>query len=313
MEISRLNTPEILLNLMQDRNVTDICINGPGLVFFERGNHLEKVNSNSIFLNEKDLRHWTLSLIRISGLSFDAKHPFIDGVHRSHRFHIAFPPISRSNPQVSLRRLNRVNSHEQSIDPWKSDHLFPLLSAKFKAGMTVIVAGPTGSGKTTLLQSLIGTLDATERIIGIEDTQELCPAHQHYVSLTARRSNSDGYGGVSLDSLLRESLRMRPDRIIIGEIRGKEITALLQAINTGHSGSAATLHANGPRDSLRRLELLALLESPDLNKSILADLISTSVDLLVQVSRGEEGRRISSIYQIAGKEGDTILLRQMLN
>jgi pilus assembly protein CpaF len=178
----------------------------------------------------------------------------------------------------------------------------------------LVVAGATGSGKTTLLSDLIGEIPAQERILALEDTPELFPPHPHFLSLLSRPPNADGFGEITLRTLLKQTLRMRPDRIVLGECRGDEVLELIQALNTGHRGSLCTLHANTPRDALRRIELLCLLASNgSLPLSAIRELLAHGLQWIAQVRRLETGeRKITEVWKVEGKEGDTILLRPVL-
>jgi pilus assembly protein CpaF len=177
----------------------------------------------------------------------------------------------------------------------------------------ILNTGPTGSGKTTLAADLLSEVPPQERVIALEDTPELNPRHPHFLSLISRPPNSDGFGEVTLRSLLRQTLRMRPDRIILGECRGGEVLDLLQSLNTGHQGSLATLHANSARDALRRIELLCLLQpgSP-LPIPTIRELLAGGIQWVAHVKRAGQTRVISEISKVEGREGDTILLRPML-
>jgi pilus assembly protein CpaF len=176
-----------------------------------------------------------------------------------------------------------------------------------------VISGATGSGKTTLANDLIAEIPQNIRIIALEDTSELAPQHPHFISLVSRAPNADGFGEVTLRTLLKQTLRMRPDRIILGECRGAEVLDLLQVLNTGHRGALTTLHANSPRDALRRIELLCLLASGgSLPSSVIRELLSLGIQWVVQIQREGMVRRISELWKIEGREGDTILMRQVL-
>jgi pilus assembly protein CpaF len=175
----------------------------------------------------------------------------------------------------------------------------------------VLVAGSTGSGKTTLLNDLLAFIPRNERILALEDTPELSPRHPHFVALQSRAANADGFGEISIRNLLRQALRMRPDRILVGECRGPEVLDLLQVVNTGHQGSLATIHANSARDALRRLEILALLSAPEsLSLTALREWIASGIQWVAHVAREKNGtRRIRELVQVQGIESGTILLR----
>jgi len=310
--------PAWLQALLSDGGVLDICINGPDAIFVDRGDGLEK--NDARFPSAIELRDWILSELSLAGRSWDAKHPFVDATlddlgAPTHRLHVTFPPVARSGLLISLRRLarspDRSNAHARKLaeDRWGSSPLFSLLADSVRRGDPMILCGATGSGKTTLLNDLLSHVPEAERIVALEDTAELEPALPHFISLVSRPPNSDGCGEVTLRTLLKQTLRMRPDRILLGECRGAEVLDLLQALNTGHRGAMATLHASSPRDALRRLELLCLLAGgSSIPLGAIRDLIAAGVHWIVFVKK----RVIFEVARIEGREGDTILLRPLL-
>jgi pilus assembly protein CpaF len=302
-----LNSPEI----------TDLLFNGNEHVFMDRGRGLEPLSSliEGVGWSAEEMRLWVLEQLTAAGRSWDARYPFIDAsLSSGHRIHVAFPPLSRNGIVVSLRRLPQARA--ASAERWsatpRSSAYFEMLKAACVRGDSILIAGATGSGKTTLATDLLSFVPENERILALEDTPELAPFHPHFLSLISRPPNADGCGEVTLRTLLRQALRMRPDRIILGECRGPEVLDLLQAMNTGHRGLLATLHANHPRDTLRRIELLCLL-SGNSNLPLLAirELIAVGVQWIAQVSRTGSTREIVEISHIEGREGETILLRPM--
>lgn len=322
MECTGLSTPSWLAHQLFDTHVTDICLNGTHGVFIDRGAGLEPlaVPDHERF-REDDLRDWVLTELSAVGKTWDARHPFIDATLRSgHRVHVAFPPLTSQGILVSLRRLpgrnvgNISNPRESGWTRWKFSPLYQILQNAVKKGESILVAGATGSGKTTLTCDLLSEIPEHERVIALEDTPELAPQHPHFLSLISRPPNADGYGEVTLRTLLKQTLRMRPDRIVLGECRGTEVLELLQALNTGHRGALATLHANSPRDALRRIELLCLLASGgSIPLQAIRELLSLGIDWVVQVKREGAGRKIHELWRIEGREGDTILMRQVLD
>ena len=302
-------TPPWLESLLLDSSVTDICLSH-SQVSMDRGQGMEI--QNELHWNEADLKSWLLHFLAKSGKSWDAKNPYIDAqIHLpdAFRLHAIFPPISPDGILISLRRLPKA-SHELR---WLHDPLFEKLKSIVQKGETLLISGSTGSGKTTLASELLSQVSHQERIISLEDTRELAPQHPQFFSLVSRPANADGFGEVNLRQLLKQTLRMRPDRIVIGECRGPEVLELLQALNTGHRGTIATLHANSPREALRRIELLCLLSSQGvLSLTAVRELLTLGVQWLVQVERGENGRYVKELSQVAGREGDTILLRPHL-
>lgn len=298
---------ELLRELLDDPSVTDLCINGARGAFVDRDGALARVEIAG--LNEESLKGWVLGLMSEAGVAWDARHPFVDATLKSgHRLHAAFPPLAGDGVLVSLRRLG---SHSPTrAARWRADPAFGLLAAAVARGDSVLISGATGSGKTTLANELLACVPACERVIALEDTAELAPRHPHFLSLLSRPPNADGFGEVTLRQLLRQTLRMRPDRVVLGECRGAEVLDLLQLLNTGHRGAMATIHAHSPRDALRRIELLCLLAAGGtIPVPTLRELMAVGLKYLVQVERVDGARRISEIKEVAGREGETILLR----
>jgi pilus assembly protein CpaF len=313
-DASRL--PLSLRERIEDPATTDIVLNGSGSAFFDRGKGLE---SMGVLWSEEALRAWVLHSLSLIGKTWDARFPFLDCVFPSgHRAHLSFPPSSRSGLLVSLRRLPRLetggigNASKQRQERWGACPELARLIAAAQAGDSILVSGSTGSGKTTLTNDLLAEVPEHERVIAIEDTPELSPAHPHFISLVSRPPNADGFGEITLRTLLKQTLRMRPDRIILGECRGIEVLELLQALNTGHRGTIATLHANSPRDALKRVELLCLLAAQGaIPLGAIRELVCLGLQWIIQVARTNEGRRITEITRIEGREGDTVLTRQI--
>jgi pilus assembly protein CpaF len=318
MERIRIAPFPWLEDLLTQPKVTDICINGTQSVFFDQGDGFELAPfQNEHPLQEEQLRNWVLDVLSKVGKTWDAKHPFVDATLLSgHRIHVAFPPLSRQGILVSLRRLpqtSNIDSITLKQTRWGQGHFYDLVADAIRKGDSILISGATGSGKTTLASDLLEEVPKCERIIALEDTPELTPNHPHFLSLLSRPPNADGFGEVTLRALLKQTLRMRPDRIVLGECRGAEVLELLQALNTGHRGALATLHANSPRDALRRIELLCLLSSGgSLPISSLRELLSLGIQWVVQVKQMGRNRKITEVYKVEGREGDTILMRQML-
>jgi pilus assembly protein CpaF len=320
-------TPPWLAQALALPEVTDICLNGAGEAFADSGSGLRPLTAaEEARWSDEDMRSWVLQQLAVAGKSWDARHPFIDATLASgHRLHVAFPPLARQGILVSLRRL--ASQNRGSSDPssqalatrWKaSSTAYDRLRQAVRDGDSILLAGATGSGKTTLASDLLAEVPAHERILALEDVPELRPAHPHFVSLTSRPPNADGFGEVTLRTLLKQALRMRPDRVILGECRGGEVLDLLQALNTGHRGAMATLHANSPRDALRRIELLCLLASQGaVPLPAIRELLATGVQWIAQVRRvtnpdGTALREIQELWRVEGREGDTILMRPVV-
>ena len=314
-------TPPWLQELLQNPQLTDLCINGYRDVFADLGKGFEPLSqklNHPLWLSEDELRNWVLHQLSLAGKTWDARHPFADATLPSgHRLHVAFPPLSHPGILVSIRRLGS-SSQASKGDPrvrWKQSlGYYNILKLAVTQGETVLISGATGSGKTTLANDLLGEVSARERILILEDTPELFPPHPHFVRLVSRPPNPDGFGEVTLRTLMKQALRMRPDRLILGECRGEEVFELLQALNTGHRGTLTTLHSNSPRDALRRIELLcALHSSQSLPIGSLRELIVSGVQWIAQVDgTSKPERMIRELCRVEGREGDTILLRPMV-
>ncbi len=303
-------------DLLADSDVTDLCINGAQGIFVDRGTGMQSdtiQGTGASIPSEPELKNWTLEQLSRAGKSWDAKHPFVDATLPSgHRLHVAFPPVARNGILVSLRRLPTCSSTSGSRRWHQSEALYSQLVKIVRNHESLLISGATGTGKTTLASDLLSEVDPRERIIALEDTPELAPAHPHFLSLISRTANSDGAGEVTLRTLLRQTLRMRPDRLILGECRGPEVLELLQSLNTGHQGAMATLHANSPREALKRIELLCLLAgNGQLTSLAIRELLALGLQWVVQMKRHEGVRRISEIWKLEGREGDTLLMRKI--
>lgn len=307
-----MKTPSWLKSLLADTHVTDIALSSAQITF-DRGNGMEILSG--VVWEENELKSWLLFHLSRAGKSWDARHPYSDAsfpagedIALPHRAHAVFPPVSAAGILISLRKLP---TRAPGARVWADSPYYALLREIVQKGETLLISGSTGSGKTTLANDLLSEVAASERIIALEDTRELAPEHPQFIPLVSRSANADGFGEVSLRQLLKQTLRMRPDRIVLGECRGPEVLELLQALNTGHRGTLATLHANSPREALRRIELLCLLAGggAGLSLSSLRELLALGVQWVVQVERTAEGRAVRELVQIAGREGDTLLLR----
>jgi pilus assembly protein CpaF len=310
-----------LADALADPLMTDLCLNGTHGAFVDRGYGLVPVEipPGKGFTNDQ-LRDWVLTELSKVGKTWDAKHPFVDAsLPSGHRLHVAFPPLTPQGILVSIRKLARAlppthDPHQRSgRRRWKDSALYGRVAQAVREGDSILISGATGSGKTTLASDLLEEVPSIERIIALEDTAELAPRHPHFLTLVSRPPNADGFGEVTLRTLLKQTLRMRPDRVVLGECRGNEVLELLQALNTGHRGALATLHANSPRDALRRIELLCLLASGgSVPTTGIRELLSLGIQWIAQVKRIEGLRKITELWRIEGREGDTILMRQVL-
>jgi pilus assembly protein CpaF len=310
---------EKLKPFLEEPSITDLCFNHSNAFFVDRGEGMERVENPSIFDGEHELRAFVLDEISKSGRTWDAKLPFLDTIFfGTHRAHIAFPPLSRGGLCLSLRRLpsafninDPFTASNQAIARWRmTSAAFWFLKEAVLRKESILISGGTGSGKTTLLNDLLQFVPASERMIAIEDTAEIQPMHPHFIGLLSRNANADGCGAVSMRELVRQTLRMRPDRILIGECRGNEIFDLLQALNTGHRGSLCTIHSNSGADALKRAELLALMAAEGkVPLGLIRELIFRGIRWVAHLEKHAEGRRISSITGIDGIERETFLLR----
>jgi pilus assembly protein CpaF len=309
----------ILAELLDSPRISDLCFNRHDEVFFNQGNGFERLHMPQlIFASETEYRNFILDEVSKSGKTWDAKLPFLDTVFfGTHRAHIAFPPLARNGITLSLRKLpmkNKIDPQEAcrvSAERWKkSEKGFSMLVDGIRKKETILFAGATGSGKTTLLNDLCAFIPTQERIITLEDTAELSPQHQHVISLLSRTANADGFGTVTLRDLVKQTLRMKPDRILIGECRGDEVIDLLQALNTGHEGTMSTVHANSAREALKRIELLALIAAKgSIPSELVREMISNGIRKIVHL----ENRTIKSILQIEGFERNVILSRPVFD
>ncbi|WP_327033178.1 TadA family conjugal transfer-associated ATPase [Micromonospora ureilytica] len=282
-----------LAPLLADPEVTDVLVNG-ARVWVDRGSGLHQVAVpvGSV----EDVRRLAQRLIASAGRRLDDGSPYADArLPDGTRLHAVLPPVATEGPYLSLRTFrHRPFTLDELVRQGTVPRpLAPLLAAVVAARLAYLVTGGTGSGKTTLLNTLLGMVPATERIVLVEDAAELRPGHPHVVGLQARTANVEGTGVVSLADLVRQALRMRPDRLVVGECRGGEVVDLLAALNTGHDGGAGTLHANTPSDVPARLEALGMLGG--LPRAALHAQVAAALQVLFQVRRGDRGRVLESV------------------
>ena len=307
----------ILEELLSSPKISDLCFNRHDEIYLDQGRGFERLPLTSlIFHSENDYRNFILDEISKSGKVWDAKLPFLDTVFfGTHRAHIAFPPLSQHGISLSLRRLpqrSKLPHHEAQLkaaERWSDSSVgFALLVEAIEKKENILFAGATGSGKTTLLNDLVSFIPGHERIITLEDTAELCPQHEHWLSLLSRTANADGFGEVKLRDLVKQTLRMKPDRILVGECRGDEVIDLLQALNTGHRGTLSTIHSNSAKEAIKRLELLAMIAARGtIPATLMKELIANGIQKIAFL----KDRKIESILQIEGFERDLIFSRSI--
>ncbi len=289
-----------LAALMLDADISDILVNGPHEVWVDRGGRLERANTG--FDDEAHLRRFLDRLVAAQGRQIDAGSPMVDAkLPDGSRLHAVIPPLCAIGPIVSIRRFRRdlVSAKELIASGALNQDMMALLRLAVMSGQNIVIAGSAGAGKTTLLNVLSGFIPQHERIVTVEETSELRLSHPHVIPLESRPSNAEGRGGIGLRELVRNALRMRADRIIVGEVRGEEVMDMLQAMNVGHDGSLTTVHANSPRDVIRRLEVLAHMGDAGLPRESIRDMIGSAVRLIVQVMRFRDGsRRVVNICEL---------------
>ena len=280
--------------LLRLPGVTDVLVNGPEQVWVDRGDGLERTGVR--FPDDDAVRRLAVRLATAAGRRLDDAAPWVDvGLPDGTRLHAVLPPVSGSGTCLSLRVLRRCS---RSVADLTADGTLPgdasrLLAAVVRCRRAFLVTGGTGSGKTTLLSALLGLVGPAERLVLCEDAAELAPDHPHVVRLLTRPANVEGAGRVELRDLVRQALRMRPDRLVVGEVRGPEVADLLAALNTGHEGGSGTLHANRPEEVPARLE--ALGRTAGLDRSAVHGLTAAALDVVVHVRRGPRGRRVVAI------------------
>lgn len=302
-----------LESLLKDPTISDILINGPKNVYVERRGKLEKTNVT--FRDNEHLLQIIDRIISKVGRRVDETCPMVDArMPDGSRFNAIIPPLALDGPAVSIRRFGRNPLKLEDLLNLKAltPEMVMLLEGAIKARLNIIIAGGTGSGKTTLLNVLSSFIPNHERIVTIEDAAELQLQQEHVVRLETRPPNIEGKGAITATDLVRNALRMRPERIIIGECRGPEALDMLQAMNTGHEGSMTTLHANSPRDALARLETMIMMAGFELPLKAMRTQIASAVNLLIQANRLQGGvRRVTHITEVVGMEQDTIITQDI--
>jgi pilus assembly protein CpaF len=298
---------------LEDQSVTEIMVNAEELIYVERDGKIEETEAR--FASRQHLRRVIDRIVAQVGRRIDESSPMVDArLPDGSRVNAVIPPLAVDGPVLTIRVFAK--------DPFQVDDLIEmgtmssevadLLKSVVEGKLNVLVSGGTGTGKTTLLNVLSGFIPGDERIVTIEDAVELQLHQRHVIRLESRPPNVEGRGEVKIRDLVRNALRMRPDRIVVGEVRGGEALDMLQAMNTGHEGSLSTVHANSPRDTLSRLETMVLMAGVDLPARAIREQISAAIDLIVHLSRLRDGsRRIVQIAEVVGMEGDTITVQDV--
>jgi len=299
--------------ILKDPTVSDILINGPKNIYIERGGQMEK--SEVEFRDGKHLLQIIDRIVSKVGRRIDETSPMVDArLEDGSRVNAIIPPLALDGAAVSIRRFGSNPLRLEDLLNFKAftPEMVMLLEGCIKARCNIIIAGGTGSGKTTLLNTLSSFIGQEDRIVTIEDAAELQLQQDHIVRLETRPANIEGNGAITATDLVKNALRMRPERIIIGECRGGETLDMLQAMNTGHDGSMTTIHANTPRDAVARLETLVMMSGFELPVKAIRQQVAGAVDILIQANRLQGGpRRITAITEIVGMEQDTIVMQDI--
>jgi len=302
----------VLEPLLADPTVTEIMVNGTDEIYVERDGRLQR--SDITFTDEAQLFQTIDRIVSQVNRRVDESSPMVDArLPTGERVNVIIPPLALKGPTLTIRRFPRLFTLDQLAGMGSIDkESVALLRAMVKAKLNVVISGGTGAGKTTMLNALSAAVPPTERIITVEDNAELRLQQPHVVTLEARPSNVEGRGEISIRDLVRNSLRMRPDRIIVGECRGAEALDMLQAMNTGHDGSLCTLHANTPRDALARAETMVLMAGYDLPVRAIRQQVCSALDLIVHIARLRDGsRRVVAIAEVMRMEADVITLQEI--
>jgi pilus assembly protein CpaF len=299
--------------LLDDPTVSEVMVNGPRQIYVERKGKL--VMSDVVFEDDEHILRMIERIVRPLGRRVDRKAPMVDArLPDGSRVNIIIPPAALDGPTITIRKFGTKRLTVSDLISFGSltPQIAEFLEACVVSRLNIVVSGGTGSGKTTLLNVLSGFIPEDERVVTLEDSAELQLAQPHVVRLEARPPDSDGTGGISIRDLVRNSLRMRPERIVVGEIRGGEAIDMLQAMNTGHDGSLTTLHANNPREAVGRIETMALMGGLEIPLKVIREQIAKAVDLIIQQSRLDDGsRKITYVTEVSGMEGENVVMQDI--
>ncbi len=305
-----------LTELLEDDNISEIMVNSPREIYIEIDGNLIKDESIS-FINDEHIIRTIQRLVEPMGRTIDNANPMVDSrLKDGSRINAVIPPLSTKGPVITIRKFRKsMNNIEELIRVGTmTSEMALFLEAVVKSKLNIIVCGGTGSGKTTLLNVLSSFISHNERIVTIEDAAELKLSQPHVISLETRTTNYEKTGEITIRDLVRNSLRMRPDRIIVGEVRGKEAFDMLQAMNTGHEGSLTTLHANGCNDALHRLETMVLMANIDLPVKAVREYIRSAINIIVNIERLADGKRkVTAISEVVGFDEDQIQIQNIFN
>jgi pilus assembly protein CpaF len=299
--------------LFQDPTISDILVNGAKEVYVERAGILEE--TKVVFKDDAHLMRIIHKIVSAIGRHVDESSPMVDArLADGSRINVVIPPLAIDGPHLSVRRFGHTPIAEDGLlaKHTLTAPMLALLKAAVAARLNIVISGGTGAGKTTLLNVLSGYISPKERIVTIEDSAELQLKQRHVVRLECRPANLDGKGAIQTRQLVINSLRMRPNRIVVGEVRGEEALDMLQAMNTGHDGSMTTVHANSPRDAVARMETMAMMANLNLPERAIRRQIASAVSLVLQIARFSDGtRRLTHIAEITGMEGDVVSMQDL--
>jgi len=298
---------------LSDPEITEIMVNGPSTIFVERYGKIEYTGAT--FEDDAHLRRIIDRIVSPIGRRVDETSPMVDArLPSGHRVNATIPPLSLDGSLLTIRKFSATPYTAQDLisNGTLSANLIAFLMACVEARVNIVISGGTGSGKTTLLNVTSGFIPEAERIVTIEDIAELQLHGKHVLRLEKRPPNIEGKGEITIRQLVVNALRMRPDRIVVGEVRGGEALDMLQAMNTGHDGSMTTLHSNSPRDSLRRIETMVLMAGMELPLRAIREQVASSIELIIHVERLRDGtRKVVNVTEVQGLEGDTIVLQDL--